>query len=56
MEQEVDRENPMLAGRSTSLQRSRLGGARVASNIGARICDNVGKNMGGWAIGEVMAV
>ena len=46
----------MLAGRSTSLQPSRLGGAGVAWNIGARICDHVGNNMGGWAIGEVMVV
>ena len=46
----------MLAGRSTSLQRSRLGGAGVAWSIGARICDHVGNNMGCWAIGDVMVV
>ena len=46
----------MLAGRSTSLQRSWLSGAGVAWNIGARICVHVGNNMGCWAIGEVMVV
>ena len=46
----------MLAGRSTSLQRSWLSGAGVAWNIGAHICVHVGNNMGCWAIGEVMVV
>ena len=46
VEQEVDREVNKLATES----------ARGCRNIGARICDHVGNNMGCWAIGEVMVV